>query len=277
MNVTQTGCRSTTAAMTAARTPARAGRIPRDDESSRVIDLIHEAVLAGDFLPDEPLPAERDLAIALHTSRNSLRDALQRLAHSGLVRRERGRGTYVLIRSPVQRIDEPRYFERAFAPARSVSADEDHIGFRVLDVGCSPCPAVLARLLDLPRGGQVIRLERLVLVANRPVGYWTCYVPCHPSSDLNSIRWHEPLPFDDLINRHLPDASLTEHVALQARRPTPTSARHLQIGSTDPVLVLRRRFVDADRRTVAMCIGHCIEPGAVFEVHRPAKPLSIAG
>ncbi len=260
-------------------TPSAAGRTrtPREEESSRVTDLLYEAVQSGQFETGDPLPAERDLAVALQTSRNSLREALRRLALAGLVRRLRGRGTYVVCRSPIQRIDEPRYFERAFGCASSVPDAEPRIGFRVLNVGWLRSPAVLARLLDRPPGSPVIRLERLVLVGRHTVGYWTCYVPGAPGDDDDLITWRTGVPFDDLLHRHRAGHPLTEHVALQARWPTPASARHLHIGSTDPVLVLRRRFVDDEQSLIALCVGHCIEPAATFEVRRPPAGLIPAG
>jgi GntR family transcriptional regulator len=246
----------------------------RDDESSRATDLLYEAVLCGQFQVGKALPTERDLADALQTSRNSLREALQRMALAGLVRRLRGRGTYVIGRSPIQRIDQPRFFERAFAPSPCAATAEPQFGFRVLSASRLPGSAVLAHLLGHPPGTPVIRLERLVLVAGRPVGHWTAYVPCLSDDDRDLTPWQVPAPFEDLVHRRWPDRPLTEHLALQARWPTPTSARHLQIGSTDPVLVLRRRFVDDEQQVVALCVGHCIEPAASFEVRRPVTTLS---
>lgn len=248
----------------------------RGDESSRVTDLLYEAIVSGQFRVGDALPSEHDLAEALQTSRNSLRETLQRLALAGLVRRLRGRGTYLIGRSPIQRIDQPRYFERAFAPSPSVATVEPRFGFRVLDTSRHTGSEVLAHLLERAPDTPVVRLERLVLVAGRPVGHWTCYVPALPDDDPDLRSWQVPAPFEDLLHRHQPDRLLTEHLALQARWPTPASARHLQIGSFDPVLVLRRRFVDEKQRIVALCIGHCIEPAASFEVRRPVTTLSPA-
>ena len=60
-----------------------------------VCQRIEQFVLEGSLLPGERLPAERLLAEQLGVSRPSLREALRILATRGILRSERGGGTYV--------------------------------------------------------------------------------------------------------------------------------------------------------------------------------------
>jgi DNA-binding FadR family transcriptional regulator len=63
----------------------------------RIAERIVTAIALGEFVPDQRLPTERDLAAMLEVSRTTVREALQRLAAAGYVTTKRGRagGTFV--------------------------------------------------------------------------------------------------------------------------------------------------------------------------------------
>jgi len=63
----------------------------------RIAERIVTAIALGEFVPDQRLPTERDLAAMLEVSRTTVREALQRLQASGYVITRRGRagGTFV--------------------------------------------------------------------------------------------------------------------------------------------------------------------------------------
>ncbi len=56
---------------------------------------LRRAILDGVYLYGERLPAERQLAAALSTSRTTLREALRILEHNGFITRRVGSGTFV--------------------------------------------------------------------------------------------------------------------------------------------------------------------------------------
>jgi GntR family transcriptional regulator, transcriptional repressor for pyruvate dehydrogenase complex len=67
----------------------------------RIAERIVTAIALGEFVPDQRLPTERELATMLEVSRSTVREALQRLHAAGYVitRRGRGGGTFVLTSS----------------------------------------------------------------------------------------------------------------------------------------------------------------------------------
>jgi GntR family transcriptional repressor for pyruvate dehydrogenase complex len=56
---------------------------------------LERRILEGVFRPGDKLPAERELAVDLGVSRPSLREAMQKLAARGWLRRRQGGGTFV--------------------------------------------------------------------------------------------------------------------------------------------------------------------------------------
>lgn len=70
-------------------TPARAGTLSR-----RAREQLLEAISSG-LYPDDRLPPEAQLAIALGVSRTTLRAALQSLADDGILNRRRRHGTSI--------------------------------------------------------------------------------------------------------------------------------------------------------------------------------------
>ncbi|MHB8471139.1 MAG: GntR family transcriptional regulator [Gaiellaceae bacterium] len=63
--------------------------------TERVSSELEGRIVSGAYAPGEQLPSEADLCAELGVSRPTLRDAIARLETRGLVRRERGRGTYI--------------------------------------------------------------------------------------------------------------------------------------------------------------------------------------
>jgi DNA-binding FadR family transcriptional regulator len=61
--------------------------------------LFREEVVSGRWPVGERIPTEAALVAEFGVGRNTVREALQSLVHAGLLRREQGRGTFVISRS----------------------------------------------------------------------------------------------------------------------------------------------------------------------------------
>src|SRR5258708_40055005 len=59
--------------------------IPMQTAGERIAERIVTAIALGEFVPDQRLPTERELAAMLAVSRTAVRGALQRLQASGYV------------------------------------------------------------------------------------------------------------------------------------------------------------------------------------------------
>jgi len=64
--------------------------------SSQIAEQIRSSILAGEFSPGDKLPPERELAEMFGVSRPSVREAINMLAASGLVKAYQGGGTVVM-------------------------------------------------------------------------------------------------------------------------------------------------------------------------------------
>jgi GntR family transcriptional regulator, transcriptional repressor for pyruvate dehydrogenase complex len=65
----------------------------------RIAERIVTAIALGEFVPEQRLPTERELATMLEVSRSTVREALQRLQTSGYVTTKRGRGGGTFVRT----------------------------------------------------------------------------------------------------------------------------------------------------------------------------------
>src|SRR5262245_13541044 len=60
-----------------------------------VADSLERAIAAGEYAVGSKLPAEKEIADLFRVNRHTVRRALAALAERGLIRSERGSGTYV--------------------------------------------------------------------------------------------------------------------------------------------------------------------------------------
>ncbi|MGW7538674.1 FadR/GntR family transcriptional regulator [Amycolatopsis sp. NPDC054798] len=67
----------------------------------QVIDQLREAVTAGEWLIGHRIPTEPELSAQLGVGRNTVREAVRALAHTGILEVRQGDGTYVRATSEV--------------------------------------------------------------------------------------------------------------------------------------------------------------------------------
>ncbi len=82
--------------------PLKSGR-----KSDEVFAQIAEFIRSGRFAPGSKLPAERELAAMLNTSRPTVREALYRAELVGLIEVRHGTGSFVVGAAPSEPIDRP--------------------------------------------------------------------------------------------------------------------------------------------------------------------------
>lgn len=78
------------------------GTVRRVGLVDQVAARFQEEISSGRWAVGERIPGEPELVTAFGAGRNTVREALQSLAHAGLLRREQGRGTFVISSSELR-------------------------------------------------------------------------------------------------------------------------------------------------------------------------------
>jgi GntR family transcriptional regulator, N-acetylglucosamine utilization regulator len=132
--------------------------------------LLLERIRTGEMKPNDRLPAEDELAATHGVSKATVRQALNDLAVAGVLRREQGRGTFVaepkLAQGPREMTsftDEMR--SRGLRPSS-----------KVLNHDIIMAETDIAEKLRVTEGSQVMRLKRLRLADDEPMGIQTAYL-----------------------------------------------------------------------------------------------------
>jgi GntR family transcriptional regulator len=124
-----------------------------------------EAITSGEEgCPGRPLPSEQVIGVFLRPVRTAVRQALAELSAEGLVRKEKGRGSFV--RGPRRAefvVQELRgFFDEMSEQGKAVTTD-------VLLLETTVAPAEEAALLGIPTGSKVVQLDRLRRVDGEPI------------------------------------------------------------------------------------------------------------
>ncbi|WP_068800541.1 GntR family transcriptional regulator [Pseudonocardia sp. HH130630-07] len=143
-------------------------------------------IASGSLAPDVQLPSEADLAERYGVSRMTVRQAVRQLQDEQLLVRRRGAGTFV-TRPSAQR----RRLNRLGSFAQEMGTDETRVRTRLRGHETVAAPEEVRDRLGLGAGQEVIRIERLRLVDDRPAALqvsWLPYaqVPLLARADLSS-------------------------------------------------------------------------------------------
>lgn len=134
----------------------------------RIEAALRSALETGAYPPDRPLPGEHQLAAQFQAARMTVRRALASLERAGLIRREKGRGTWPATRSPGPLIGGLHANMRRFVAESRV---------RLLDAGMRPASAEAAQALGVAEGTACLHLARVRVDARGPFAHVVTWVP----------------------------------------------------------------------------------------------------
>lgn len=152
--------------------PLDALRINRDSPVPiyhQIMEGLTRLIESGVLSPGQLVPSETELARALSISPMTARQALNELAARGLIRRQRGVGSFVLARRFDRPLDEPVGFTQDMQ-ARGVVP-----GARILRFEHTTAPVEAVERGILAEGTPTLRVKRLRLANDQPVALQDAY------------------------------------------------------------------------------------------------------
>lgn len=213
---------------------------------AQVETLLRKLIELPEYKNGGLLPKEVDLAKQLGISRNTLRQATNKLEYEGLLVRKKGVGTRVAEKTVTTQLDHWHSFTNEMS-AQGLSFKN----YRLV-VEWVEADSKIATFFNIPEATSVLKLSRLRGDEEAPFVYFESYF--HPRIGLTGNEdFSKPL-YDLLENDFHVVASLSRE-KLKARLATTITAKRLQIGAGDPVLVRERFVYDPGDRPLEYNIG----------------------
>ncbi len=147
----------------------------------RVADGIERDIADGRFAAGEKLPGETEIAETYRVNRHTVRRALAALAERGLVRAERGSGTYV----EAPRLAYPLSSRTRFSEIVGAGGREPR--GQLIAASEEPATRELARLLALKTGVPLVRIEALRFADRTPICVSTSWLPAERFPDAGGV------------------------------------------------------------------------------------------
>jgi GntR family transcriptional regulator len=225
--------------------------------------ILTEEIESGRYGPGDRLPGEHELCETFDVSRTVVRQALAEMEAEGLLRRRKGRGTFV---APKKSEAGEGLFQNLTGLYEDVSARGGTLKSEVRRFEVAPAPGLVAAELGLGEGDPVVVLDRLRFVDGVPWVLATTYLP----EDLCPRLLGEEMENQSLyavLEEKCGVRILHGRRSVEAVAASAAVARSLGIEERDPILLLRSTSYGEGDRPVEHFIAHHRGDLSRFEVN----------
>ena len=216
----------------------------------RIVRLLEEKILSGEYPPGHRLPPERELCEIYGVSRVTTRQALAELAQRRLVVRHQGQGTFVM-RPKVE-----SSLLGFFSISEALKADGRLVATRVISAKVTRPNAQEADALGCAADAPVLRLERLRFVDGDPYALEISTLPMSRFPGLDRYDFGTRSLYD-VLARDYGSQLVRAREALAPVMLTDEQAALLGVAVDQPALRLIRTTFDG-RGTAAEAAGALI-------------------
>ena len=230
--------RQETSAYHPAASPNRGKFEPLDKNSFiplyfQIQDRLVKQIHSGDLQPGDMLPGEEDLCRLYGVSRMTARQSLQALKHQGLVRSEKGRGTFVV---------QPKV-EKKIAHLSGFSAEMRSLGMkpssRILERATRPASPEIAHRLGVAPGSLLLELHRLRLADALPMAIEQVWLSLAEFPGIEKIDFARFSLYGTLRRRYGIEVGSADEI-IEARVTARREAKLLEISARSSLLVISR-------------------------------------
>ncbi|WP_332647018.1 GntR family transcriptional regulator [Lysinibacillus sp. 54212] len=198
----------------------------------QIEEILKQRIYLEEYGIDESIPSERELSIQFGVSRMTVRQAINTLVNSGLLYREKGRGTYVA--NP--KLEQPLMGLTSFTEdmrARGMEPSSKILRFEKIVP-----PFDIASDLLLEKDEEVFFVVRIRNANDKPMAIERTYIPVklYPELDEKKIMGSLYALIEAKFHQKIGNAIQQMEAAIVAK----DDCRYLQISPTAPVLIIKR-------------------------------------
>ncbi len=223
----------------------------------QVEELLRKLIELPKYKAGEFLPVEVDLAKKLGVSRNTIRQATNKLEYEGLIVRKKGYGTKVAEKTVTTQLDNWHSFTQEM--------NEKGVAFSNLLIKAEwiDCNKKTALFFNIPVKTKVIKLSRLRGDENGPFVFFESYF--HPRIGITPDEdFHQPL-YKLLEDKYKTQVNVSRE-KIQARLASKITSKRLKIKPGEPVLI-RERFVSGQGgKPVEYNVGYYIAEKFTYSI-----------
>ncbi len=211
----------------------------------QLANILRGRIASGELAARKAIPSERQLEKDYSVSRTTIRQAIDLLIRQGFLYREHGRGTFV----------SPQKLQKGISELTSFTEDMKRRGIKpgqkILEIGFVEPPDAVRNHLELPPGaGKILRIERLRLGNDAPMGLQTSYYALPEGQSITREELEASGSTYKILQEkfHLIPTEADE--TLEVSLATPREARLLQVKPRSPLLLSERTTYSQYRRVI---------------------------
>lgn len=223
----------------------------------QVENLIRKLIESPAYQNGKLLPKEMELAKRLGISRNTIRQATNKLEHENLLVRKKGVGTRAVKRTVSTRLNNWLSF--------SEEMHNKGVEFVNFDIKVTWVKAddEVAAMLQIEEGRKVLKLERLRGVSKGPFVYFISYF--HPRVGLTGKEDFSRHLYEIMEQEHATTVAISKE-KINAVAATADVAKKLSIKKNDPILFRRRLVCDPGDRPIEYNVGYYRGDSFTYEI-----------
>ncbi len=213
---------------------------------AQVEKLLREMIELPEYKDGGFLPKEVDLAKKLGISRNTLRQATNKLEYEGLLVRKKGIGTKVAQNTVTTHLQHWHSFTQEM--------NEKGVKFKnfMLQPDWIEANEKVSKFFEIEEGQPVLRLSRLRGDEDGPFVYFESYF--HPKIGLTGEENFDR-PLYDILEEDFHVVPTFSNEKIKARSASVITAKRLKIDKGEPVLVREHFVLDPGQRPLEYNIG----------------------
>jgi GntR family transcriptional regulator len=231
---------------------------PPKSRYRQVADDLREAIFRGTYGPGMALPSQPELARKYGLNQTSISRAMGLLETEGLIRTEKGIGSFVIEVPPtVKRVR--RVPPRGRGSGSSFAEGLQKAGLvprtELVQAEAIDPPVDVAKRLELPAGEMTLIRKRHMFADDRPVQWAASYTPMSVAGSVDTA-FPDTGPsgfYERLAERGHRVVRFMEEI--ESRRPTDEEAEFLKLSSAQYVLEVTRFALDRAAQPLEVVIN----------------------